>query len=60
MRLATSGTSKGTPALLHLDLEPRNIPADPDSAPDRSVITGFLDWDSAFLAPTFISCTLAT
>ncbi|KAK7710340.1 hypothetical protein SLS64_005925 [Diaporthe eres] len=42
--------------LSHLDLEPRNILVDPESPPDRRIISGILDWDSAVLAPAFMSC----
>lgn len=44
-------------ALSHLDLEPRNILVDQDSPPGRPTISGILDWDSAVLAPVFMSCT---
>lgn len=44
-------------ALSHLDLEPRNILVDQDSPPGRPIISGILDWDSAVLAPVFMSCT---
>lgn len=44
-------------ALSHLDLEPRNILVDLESPPDRRIISGILDWDSAVLAPAFMSCT---
>lgn len=44
-------------ALSHLDLEPRNILVDRDSPSDRRIISGILDWDSAILAPAFMSCT---
>ncbi|KAG6354633.1 hypothetical protein INS49_004651 [Diaporthe citri] len=43
-------------ALSHLDLEPRNILADLESPPDGQIISGILDWDSAVLAPAFMSC----
>jgi len=43
--------------LSHLDLEPRNILADPESALGCPIITGILDWDSAILAPAFMSCS---
>lgn len=43
-------------ALSHLDLEPRNILVDPDSSSDSPIISGILDWDSAVLAPAFMSC----
>lgn len=42
--------------LSHLDLEPRNILVDLESPPDRQIISGILDWDSAILAPAFMSC----
>lgn len=42
--------------LAHLDLEPRNILVDPDSALECPIITGILDGDSAILAPAFMSC----
>lgn len=42
--------------LSHLDLEPRNILIDPESPPDRQIISGILDWDDAVLAPAFMSC----
>ncbi|KAI7779327.1 hypothetical protein LA080_000998 [Diaporthe eres] len=42
--------------LSHLDLEPRNILVDLESPPDRQFISGILDWDSAVLAPAFMSC----
>ena len=41
--------------LAHLDLEPRNIIADPGREKGE-VITGILDWDSALLAPAFVAC----
>lgn len=43
-------------ALSHLDLEPRNILVDQESPPERQIISGILDWDSAVLAPAFMSC----
>jgi aminoglycoside phosphotransferase (APT) family kinase protein len=45
-------------SLAHLDLAPRNILVDPtiSSDPPRHLITGILDWDSAVLAPRFMSC----
>lgn len=43
--------------LAHLDLEPRNILVDQDSPSDCPIISGILDWDSAVLAPAFMSCT---
>lgn len=48
--------SDGHFALAHLDLEPRNILVDQDSPPERPIITGILDWDSAVLAPAFMTC----
>ncbi|KAJ0124448.1 hypothetical protein J7T55_005786 [Diaporthe amygdali] len=43
-------------ALSHLDLEPRNILVDPGTSSDSPIISGILDWDSAVLAPAFMSC----
>lgn len=43
-------------AFSHLDLEPRNILVNQESPPDRQIISGILDWDSAVLAPAFMSC----
>lgn len=43
-------------SLSHLDLKPRNILVDQDSPSGRPIITGILDWDSAVLAPAFMSC----
>ncbi len=45
-------------SLAHLDLAPRNILVDLTAFPNtsRRVITGILDWDSAVLAPRFLSC----
>ncbi|KAL8346174.1 hypothetical protein RB598_000194 [Gaeumannomyces tritici] len=40
-------------SLAHLDLAPRNILVDTTS---RNLVTGILDWDSALLAPCFMSC----
>lgn len=41
--------------LCHLDFNARNIMVDPQ--PDDTIsITGVLDWDSAILAPRFVSC----
>lgn len=44
-------------SLAHLDLAPRNILVDTTclSDPSRNLITGILDWDSALLAPRFMS-----
>lgn len=44
-------------ALSHLDLEPRNILVDHNAPPGSPIISGILDWDSAVLAPVFMSCT---
>ncbi len=41
----------------HLDLEPRNILVSPPSPNQPQAITGILDWDSAFFAPPFMSCS---
>ncbi|PSN73635.1 hypothetical protein BS50DRAFT_467362, partial [Corynespora cassiicola Philippines] len=43
-------------SLCHLDLEPRNILIDATHDKQRPIITGILDWDSAVLAPSFMSC----
>jgi aminoglycoside phosphotransferase (APT) family kinase protein len=43
-------------SLAHLDLAPRNILVDPTSDTQLPIITGILDWDSAILAPMFMSC----
>lgn len=48
--------SDGHFALAHLDLHSRNILVDKDSPWDRPIITGILDWDTAVLAPAFMSC----
>jgi len=45
-------------ALSHLDLAPRNILVDPTDDERLPIITGILDWDSAVLAPLFMSCAL--
>ncbi|CEI60364.1 unnamed protein product [Fusarium venenatum] len=41
-------------SLAHLDLAPRNILVDPTS--NKAIISAILDWDSAILAPMFMSC----
>lgn len=59
LELDAAGYFKGLDghfALSHLDLEPRNILVDLESSPDRQIISGVLDWDSAVLAPAFMSC----
>lgn len=43
-------------SLCHLDLASRNILVDPTTQSPKSIITGILDWDSAVLAPSFMSC----
>ncbi|KAJ9610292.1 hypothetical protein H2200_005069 [Cladophialophora chaetospira] len=43
--------------LAHLDFAPRNILADPASAPTEPIITAVLDWDSAVVGPIFMACT---
>jgi len=47
-------------SLAHLDLAPRNIlidvDTDTDTARSTNIITAILDWDSAMLAPCFLSC----
>lgn len=44
--------------LCHLEFQPRNFLADTQNP--TAPITGFLDWDSAIFAPSFISCTPPT
>ena len=43
-------------SIAHLDLAPRNILVDPALDTQVPIITGILDWDSAVLAPRFMSC----
>ena len=43
-------------SLCHLDFEPRNILVDATRDAARPIISGILDWDSAVLAPSFMSC----
>jgi aminoglycoside phosphotransferase (APT) family kinase protein len=43
--------------LAHLDLAPRNILVNPALDTHLPIISGVLDWDSAVLAPIFMSCT---
>ncbi|KAI1133276.1 hypothetical protein F5Y10DRAFT_287670 [Nemania abortiva] len=43
-------------SLAHLDLVPRNILVNPTSQVLSPIISGILDWDSAILAPMFMSC----
>lgn len=42
--------------LCHLDFEPRNILVDAIRDAPQPIISGILDWDSAVLAPSFMSC----
>lgn len=48
--------SDGHFALAHLDLEPRSILVDQGSPPERPIITGILEWDTAVLSPAFMTC----
>ncbi|KAI1108296.1 hypothetical protein F5Y14DRAFT_445566 [Nemania sp. NC0429] len=43
-------------SLAHLDFHPRNILVHPTSDTELPVLSGILDWDSAILAPMFMSC----
>jgi aminoglycoside phosphotransferase (APT) family kinase protein len=43
-------------SLCHLDFEPRNILVDATRDVAQPIISGILDWDSAALAPSFMSC----
>lgn len=43
-------------SIAHLDFAPRNILIDPTSEEHIPIVTGILDWDSAVLAPRFMSC----
>jgi aminoglycoside phosphotransferase (APT) family kinase protein len=43
-------------SLCHLDFEPRNILIDTARDAAQPIISGILDWDSAALAPSFMSC----
>ncbi|KAI0857480.1 hypothetical protein F4860DRAFT_356866 [Xylaria cubensis] len=43
-------------SLAHLDFAPRNIMVNPTSDTQLNIISGILDWDSAILAPMFMSC----
>ena len=43
-------------SLCHLDFEPRNIMVDATRDAAQPIISGILDWDSAVLAPSFMSC----
>ncbi|KAF3009714.1 hypothetical protein E8E13_008944 [Curvularia kusanoi] len=43
-------------SVCHLDLEPRNILIDTTGTNVQPLISGVLDWDSAVLAPSFMSC----
>ncbi|KAH7150201.1 hypothetical protein B0J13DRAFT_620525 [Dactylonectria estremocensis] len=43
-------------SIAHLDLAPRNVLVNPTSDTQLPIISGVLDWDSAVLAPMFMSC----
>ncbi|KAI0415080.1 hypothetical protein F5X98DRAFT_389428 [Xylaria grammica] len=43
-------------SLTHLDFAPRNILVNPTSDARLPIISGIVDWDSAILAPMFMSC----
>jgi len=43
-------------SMCHLDFEPRNILIDITKVAPHPIISGILDWDSAALAPSFMSC----
>lgn len=43
-------------SIAHLDLAPRNILVNPTADAQLPIISGILDWDSAVLAPMFMSC----
>ncbi|KAH5037164.1 hypothetical protein HBI65_198570 [Parastagonospora nodorum] len=43
-------------SVCHLDFEPRNILIDITKDAPQPIISGILDWDSAALAPSFMSC----
>ena len=43
-------------SLCHLDFEPRNILINTARNAAQPIISGILDWDSAALAPSFMSC----
>ncbi|KAI1193311.1 hypothetical protein F5X97DRAFT_336852 [Nemania serpens] len=43
-------------SLAHLDFHPRNIHVSPTSDMQLPIISGILDWDSAILAPKFVTC----
>lgn len=44
-------------SIAHLDFEPRNILVDPTADTQCPIISAVLDWDSAVLAPRFMSCS---
>ncbi|GKU22422.1 unnamed protein product [Fusarium langsethiae] len=44
-------------SIAHLDLAPRNILVDSTTDTNLPIISAVLDWDSAVLAPMFMSCT---
>ncbi|MBE3049300.1 aminoglycoside phosphotransferase family protein, partial [Candidatus Bathyarchaeota archaeon] len=43
-------------SIAHLDFAPRNILANPTPDTQLPIISAILDWDSAVLAPAFMSC----
>ncbi|KAL3596003.1 hypothetical protein FPOAC2_10373 [Fusarium poae] len=43
-------------SIAHLDLAPHNILVDPTENKDVPTISAILDWDSAVMAPSFMSC----
>ncbi|KAF7559792.1 hypothetical protein G7046_g4348 [Stylonectria norvegica] len=43
-------------ALAHLDLFPRNVLIHPDSENSQPILSCIMDWDSAILAPAFMTC----
>lgn len=44
-------------SVAHLDFAPRNILVDLTANTRRPIISAILDWDSAVLAPKFMSCS---
>jgi len=43
-------------SIAHLDLAPHNILVNPMADTQLPIVSGILDWDSAVLAPMFMSC----
>ncbi|KAH3951810.1 hypothetical protein HBI56_084060 [Parastagonospora nodorum] len=43
-------------SICHLDFEPRNILVDITKNSPQPIVSAILDWDSAALAPSFMSC----